>query len=275
MSYAASSLLGRALRSANWTKEREIVEGLAESVSEDLEGNNAVEEIAEHLTNFWSELHKGTYYADPSVSFECDEMEKLLRHLSIGFSPGHLADKVPFSRLSDGQKSLLYLSLVLTIQGIGRSVLAKKSNAFDVDKFRPAIFTMIAMEEPENSLSPHYLGRVIKALTAFANFNDGQSVIATHAPSMLKRVAPEQIRYLRLDEDRQTVVKSITIPDEKDEAHKFVREAVQALPELYFSRVVILGEGIAKRSSCQEYCRPEGLDTTTLSSLSCRLVAGM
>jgi hypothetical protein len=114
VSYAAGSLLGRASRSANWTKEREIVEGLAESVSEALEDNSAVEEIAKHLTAFWSELHKGTFYTDPDLSFECDEMEKLLRHLNIGFSPGHLEDKVPSSRLSDGQKSLLYLSLVLT-----------------------------------------------------------------------------------------------------------------------------------------------------------------
>ena len=51
-----------------------------------------------------------------------------------------------------------------------------------MDKFRPAIFTLIAMEEPENSLSPHYLGRVIKALTAFSDIDDGQSVIATHSP---------------------------------------------------------------------------------------------
>ncbi|WP_206664897.1 ATP-dependent endonuclease [Ewingella americana] len=35
----------------------------------------------------------------------------------------------------------------------------------------------------------------------------------------------------------------IKLPDETDEAHKFVREAVQAFPEVYFSRLVVLGEG--------------------------------
>lgn len=33
------------------------------------------------------------------------------------------------------------------------------------------------------------------------------------------------------------------MPPASDEAHKFVREAVQAFPELYFSRLVVLGEG--------------------------------
>ncbi|MEI8650430.1 ATP-dependent endonuclease [Paraglaciecola sp. Hal342] len=33
------------------------------------------------------------------------------------------------------------------------------------------------------------------------------------------------------------------MPDKADEAHKFVREAIQAFPEIYFSRLVVLGEG--------------------------------
>lgn len=32
-------------------------------------------------------------------------------------------------------------------------------------------------------------------------------------------------------------------PNKKGEAYKFVREAIQAYPEVYFSRLVILGEG--------------------------------
>ncbi|MFU8789227.1 MAG: ATP-dependent nuclease [Methylobacter sp.] len=99
------------------------------------------------------------------------------------------------------------------------------------------------MEEPENSLSPHYLGRIVSALTDLVNNIDAQAIIATHAPSMLRRVEPESIRYLRLTESRQTRVTRIEMPSTSDEAHKFVREAVQAFPELYFSRLVILGEG--------------------------------
>lgn len=34
------------------------------------------------------------------------------------------------------------------------------------------------------------------------------------------------------------------MPPEEEEAYKFVREAVHAFPELYFSRLVVLGEGV-------------------------------
>ncbi len=108
---------------------------------------------------------------------------------------------------------------------------------------RPPIFTIIALEEPENSLSPYYLGRIVNALKMVTKHQDAQALIATHAPTMLHRVSPEQIRYLRLDSDRTSSIKCIQLPEKSDEAYKFVREAVQAFPEIYFSRLVVLGEG--------------------------------
>ncbi|MCR3875404.1 AAA family ATPase, partial [Pseudomonas aeruginosa] len=123
------------------------------------------------------------------------------------------------------------------------AVLAEEDTSFDADKLRPPVFTLVAVEEPENSLSPHYLGRIVNALNLMTGNGDAQALIATHAPSMLRRVAPERIRYLRLTEGRTSRVAHIQLPDTTDEAHKFVREAVQAFPEVYFSRLVVLGEG--------------------------------
>ncbi|WP_331253546.1 ATP-dependent nuclease, partial [Vibrio anguillarum] len=101
------------------------------------------------------------------------------------------------------------------------------------------------MEEPENSLSPHYLGRIVSSLTEMVGQGDAQALIATHAPSMLRRIEPKQIRYLRLNPDRETTIASIELPDEEHsgDAHKFVTQAVKSFPEIYFSRLVILGEG--------------------------------
>ncbi len=129
------------------------------------------------------------------------------------------------------------------MHSIGRKVLKKETDAFDVDKLRPAIFTLVALEEPENILSPHYLGRILKCLKVISGDEDAQAIVSTHSPSVVKRVPPEQIRYLKLNAKRATVVNTIQMPAKTDEAHKFVREAVQAYPELYFSRLVILGEG--------------------------------
>ena len=243
IAYGANALLGRMLRAVNWDAERTVIKGLTDQISDSLAANPSINAFSTSLKSAWSALHKGSFFADPKLTFVASEIEALLRHMSVSFTPGHDGQLVDFSRLSDGQKSMLYLSLVLSSQAISRAVLAEKDDSFDADKLRPAVFTVVAVEEPENSLSPHYLGRIVNALSEMTSDGDAQALIATHAPSMLRRVAPERIRYLRLTPKRTSRVTHIKLPDVDAEAHKFVREAVQAFPEVYFSRLVVLGEG--------------------------------
>ncbi|MBS1209405.1 MAG: putative ATP-dependent endonuclease of the family [Proteobacteria bacterium] len=243
IAYGANALLGRMLRAVKWDAEREEIKTLTDQISDSLAANPSVNALSESLKTTWATLHKGKFFADPKITFVASEIESLLRHMSVSFSPGHDESLVDFSRLSDGQKSMLYLSLALSSQAIGRAVLAGQDTSFDPDKLRPPVFTLVAVEEPENSLSPHYLGRIVSALNTMVQHPDAQALIATHAPSMLRRVDPEHIRYLRLTDARQSRVTHILLPEDTDEAHKFVREAVQAFPEVYFSRLVVLGEG--------------------------------
>jgi len=243
ISYSANALLGRILRSIRWEEERETIKGLTTEISDSLIANPSVKAFSDALQASWETLHKGDFFTDPKITFVASEIEALLRHMSVSFSPGHDEELVDFSRLSDGQKSLLYLSLVFSSQAIGRKTLSEENASFDPDRLQPPVFTLIAIEEPENSLSPLYLGRIVTALNEMVADEDCQALIATHAPSMLRRVPPENIRYMRLGENRQSRVTHIQLPPKTDDAHKFVREAVQAFPEVYFSRLVILGEG--------------------------------
>ncbi len=243
IAYNANALLGRLLRAVNWENERQNINELTKQINSTLGNNPSIKNISERLKQSWENLHKGSYFKEPKISFTHSEIENILRHMSVSFTPGHDENLVDFSRLSDGQKSMLYLSLVLASQSISHSVLNDGDDTFDIAKLRPPIFTIIALEEPENSLSPHYLGRIVNTLKTATSHQDAQALIATHAPTMLRRVLPEHIRYLRLNSSRTSSVKYIQLPDKSDEAYKFVREAVQAFPEIYFSRIVVLGEG--------------------------------
>ncbi|MCG4452113.1 AAA family ATPase [Pseudomonas sp. MMS21-TM103] len=242
VAYGATALLGRLLRAANWSDDRETIKDLTEQITECLSENESVKTLSSSLSIAWQRLHKGDFFASPRLTFENSEIEALLRHLTVSFSPGHGENQVDFTRLSDGQKSMLYLSLVLSALTIGREVRSGKNKAFDPHKLKPPAFTILAVEEPENSLSPHYLGRIVNSLKSSVGV-DAQALIATQAPSMLRRVEPESIRYLRLNGDRCTHVTTIQLPPKLTDAYKFVREAVQAFPEVYFARLVVLGEG--------------------------------
>lgn len=241
--HTATSLIGRILRSASWSSELDDIKRLSDELSGVLADHAAVKSLDSQLAEQWGAVHSGGFFTDPEVAFNVADLDGLLRHLTIDFKPAHAGDSANFDQLSDGQQSLLYISLVLAAQSLGRKALAGKLPDFDLLKLRPPVFVMLAVEEPENSLSPHHLGRVLAQLTSFAEQDDAQVVLATHSPALLRRVPPTQVRHLRLDESRCTCVAEIVLPEGDAEAAKFVREAVKAYPELYFARLVVLGEG--------------------------------
>ncbi|GAA4628664.1 ATP-dependent nuclease [Cellulomonas oligotrophica] len=243
VSFASTALLGRLLRAVDWQEERASLKELSEQISAAVATNPAVQAVSEQVLTHWGSLHTGPHLATSSLAFLGGELEGVLRHVTLQFSPGPDEPVVDFSRLSDGQQSLLYVTLALAAHAVGRAALNDDQPVFDVSELNPAVFTLFAVEEPENSLSPHLLGRVVRALETVSEASDAQAVVATHSPALMRRVQPEQVRYLRLDEQRVSRVKPVRMPDQALDAHKFVREALHAYPELYFSRLVVLGEG--------------------------------
>lgn len=247
ISYTTTSLIGRTLRSANWAAERSTLAGLADQITGALGANSAIASVGVHLTREWNGLHQGAFFMDPSIAFGRGELEGVLRQLTVTFSPSHDGAPMPFERLSDGQKSLLYISLVLSWQALARRVLSGEETSLDPDRLRPPVHTVIALEEPENSLAPQYLGRIIRQLRGACKHGDVQALVATHASTLLRRVEPKSICFLRLNADRETTVHRIKLPENDEEAAKYVREAVEAYPELYFSRLVVLSEGASEQ----------------------------
>jgi putative ATP-dependent endonuclease of OLD family len=243
IAYTTASLVGRALRAADWTTERAALGSLSKSLTDALADNGAVKSIGVQLTGEWKGLHSGAYFTNPSIAFGSGDLESVLRQLTVSFAPTPAGSSLPFDRLSDGQKSLLYISLVLAWQSLARKVLGGTEASFDQHRLRPPVHTIVALEEPENSLAPQYLGRIIRQLRKAAANGDSQSLIATHSSALLRRTDPESICFLRLDGNRQSQVRRILLPTTSDETAKYVREAVLAFPELYFSRLVVLGEG--------------------------------
>lgn len=243
IAYTTASLIGRALRAADWTTERTTLDDLSKDLTDALAENAAVKSIGVQLAAEWTGLHSGAFFTDPAIAFGSGDLESVLRQLTVSFATTPAGSSLPFDRLSDGQKSLLYISLVLAWQSLAREVLSGTETSFDPHRLRPPVHTVIALEEPENSLAPQYLGRIIRQLRAAAEHGDSQALVATHAPALLRRADPEAICFLRLDADRQSQVRRIVLPAPGSDAAKYVREAVLAFPELYFSRLIVLGEG--------------------------------
>jgi putative ATP-dependent endonuclease of the OLD family len=89
ISYTTASLIGRTLRAADWSSERESLIELMTEVTDVLIANEAVATIGNQLAEEWSGLHSGAFFKDPSIAFGRGELEGILRQLTVTFSPSH------------------------------------------------------------------------------------------------------------------------------------------------------------------------------------------
>jgi len=253
MRQASGSIMHRLFKAVNWS------DGIGKSVEKSSDGLTAsfraekgVEIIREALTKHWQALHPLPIYFDVNVRPLGRRFEEMLGQVEAVFGPAPEGCEHSVERLSDGLKSLFYLTLIgaifdierLTPADVGPTQAGEKVHGISRRELKSPSLTVLAVEEPENHLAPHYLGRIMKLLREMAASSSGQVLLTSHPSSIMRRVEPEWVRYLRLDPDSyETVVKPIKLPPEASEAHKFVRQAVLAYPELYFARLVVLGEG--------------------------------
>jgi predicted ATP-dependent endonuclease of OLD family len=257
---AAGTILWRVLSGIIWP---EGINGQIKDAGEALErilgrvsGFSKLEEI---MGEQWRNLHSDIRYNQVKVSPSNDDLNAVLRRLDVRFFPTEVPGSYDIDALGEGLRSLFYLSLVSSLLEVEAEAAKERQNSerssarstseselsrlFSPD-FAPPALTVLAVEEPENHIAPHLLGRVMENLHQVAAQSNAQVVVTSHTPAIVRRVEPESIRHLRICKEKLcSIQNTIRLPDEAGEAYKYVKEAVRAYPEIYFARLVILGEG--------------------------------
>jgi len=204
----------------------------------------AVNGVVTELSKNWGKLFKGELYSEAKLSILSQEIHKALRDLTLKLSPSETGAEYAIEDLSEGQASLLYISIVASIIQLNERHIGKSVEGYrDVPELRPWL-TIIALEEPENHLSPFYLSRMIALISSLCASNSAMGILTSHSAGAIRRIDPEKVRYMRHDEQKRvSYANSITLPAKTDEKYKFIYEAVRSNPELYFAKLVVLGEG--------------------------------
>jgi len=272
MRQVSSSIMYRLLRAIDWTDD---VHTAIKEASDNLEaafgGELGVSTLQEALSGSWQELHEFQNIAETTIRPVPGNFEDWLRKVEVCFHSEGGNVQHPPSRLSDGLRSLFYLALVASAFRVEEKVRFDdgspgKKTGFSIEDMTLPSLTIFAVEEPENHLAPHYLGRIVRLLKEISESPYAQVVLSSQSPSILGRIAPESVRHFHLDrESMETRVREITLPDSEDEtdAFKFIKEAVRAYPELYFATLVILGEGDSEELVLPRLARALGMDLDT------------
>ena len=254
----SGTLLHRLLGAVIWDPTlRNKVQSATDELSNLFRNVPAVNLINEANKENWNELYTEDVYSTPALSFASSDLDCILKNVAILFGPTHDNTEHDCDRLSEGQQSLFYFAFINTLFSIGQDVYAATcareqgqttpgaiSEHISCDRLNPPPLTLFAVEEPENHLSPHYLGRLMNQLKQISHNDCAQVVVTSHSAAIVSRVDPKNIRHFRMDHRTcEARVRAITLPQDAPEAAKYVNEAVRAFPELYFARVVVLCEG--------------------------------
>lgn len=244
-SQVSALLKGRLWKAIQWSgKVKSALEGAGAALNSAFREEPAVLRIEEKVKQRWQALHDAGTDAVPVFRSVDTRWHEFIGRVDVSFQPGDDGRDRDINELSDGQKSLFHLALTAaTLDAEAEAVKGDGEYGFVPGSITIPALTLIALEEPENTLAPFYLSRILAQVEELVGTAQAQAVISSHSASILSRVKPEAVRHFRLTEDRTSLIRAVEMPAEAEDASKYLREAVRSYPELYFAKFVVLGEG--------------------------------
>lgn len=229
----SGTLLWRIFNGIEWPEGFDVdLQSKTDNIEKMFKDIQSIRDIEYILNNQWNKYHKDKRYAYSKFKFINNNANEFLKNTEILFNPDIDGDSVKVNNLGDGLKSLFYITLVSTLLEIENKQ----------EKDDKPLLNILAIEEPENHISQHLLGRIVRNLKEISKKDNAQVILSSHNSSIIGKVDPEYIRHLQI-QNSESIVNNITLPEKKDDAHTYIKEAVKAYPDLYFSKLVILGEG--------------------------------
>lgn len=266
-------LKGRLWQAARWSDRLKGTAGRgAMLIQKRFEKEEPASFVIDRLQKRWQQLHEADTDTTPMLRLVESRLEDLVRRAEFGFFPDEAGKVREVEDLSDGQRSLLHIALTAATLETERDVLAlaPPDAPFEQEKLRRAHLTVLAIEEPENSLSPFFLSRIMTQAREIGALPSAQVVLSSHSASILGRVEPEEIRYFRLDRPRRcAVVRPLTLPAGDAEARQYVRLAVRRIRSCTSRGSSCSEKASRSGSSCRASLRAWALRLTTRSCPSC------
>jgi len=245
----SGTMMHQIMSSINWSDDTQSkVKVKIKELNDQFLEEKGVSILGSSIQTQWKAYDSDTRYSNAQLRFNSTDIDSSIKKSEVVFLPTVTGKECSIDDMSDGLRSLFYISLVDSILDveckIQQEILTDPEHvSFN---YKPPILTIVALEEPENHIAPHLIGQLVLNLKKIAEKSNAQTVLTSHSTAIIRRFEPECLRYFRLDTgDCASKVCSITLPDGEKLAdqYKFIKEAVKAYPELYFAKLVILGEG--------------------------------
>lgn len=268
----SGSMIHQVMKSVNWKNEtKENVKEHIDKINENFSAESGVKILKNAIQKEWYEYQSDTRYKKADLKFNATTIDVAIKNTEVLFSPTETGREYSIDEMGDGMKSLFYMSIVDSILDVEAKINEEIVNREDLSFTKePPVLTIVAVEEPENHISPHILGKLVIKLRDISKKRNAQTIITSHSPAIVKRMNPKEIRHFRMNYGTlSTSIKKLTLPDSEtnSDQYKYVKEAVKAYPEIYFAKLVVFGEGDSEEILLPKFFEADGsgLDSSGVS----------
>ena len=235
LKYTSNSLMHRILKLISYDDTFQAnTSATFKQVDTSIQQKSDFKVVKAQLIEKWKDFHKDPRYDDIEIGILCNDIEQFLKKLEVTFTSNNPnGDIFQINDLGDGYKSLFYLTMIC-------SLLESERQLKNDDEL--PLLSILTIEEPENHIAPHLLGKISKIFEEMSHKNFLQIFISSHSASLVGRIRPEHI-YHFLNTGNKASIHQITMPTKTTDGYKFLKEAVHHWPEMYFAKLVVIGEG--------------------------------
>ena len=163
----SGTMMYQLMNSINWSQTiKEKVKGKIQELNNHFLEEKGIDIIASSIRTQWKSYDNDIRYSDAQLRFNSIDIESAIKKSEVVFSPTITGKEYGIDDLSDGLRSLFYISLVDSILDAEAKIQQQIENG-DVDiasNYRPPVLTIIALEEPENHIAPHLMGQLVSNL---------------------------------------------------------------------------------------------------------------
>ncbi len=242
------------INNIDYENTKELIGSTNETLNNLILNITGIKNVIEIIKKSWNEvIDKDIEYCS-NIMYTAlpQDIEILLSNLSLKFGTNIENYLYNIDQLSDGQLSLLYIVLIFVLFELEYKIFNMSIEGFiQKSNNKLTTYVLFVLEEPENHLSPFYLSKLFNILYKYIDeYKIITCLVSTHSPAVINRLKRlDQIRYFRnnrYNDDRKTIIKSLSLPEYNNTGYKYISQAVISHPELYFAKLVILGEGMSE-----------------------------
>ncbi len=262
-------LLKRIENDIEWDEEfPENLTKSAKKLQNDFENFEPIRYIQNEIIKNYKTLYDLSHENNPKLAISQTEFYEVLRSINLFFESTFISN-MTLEDLSEGQISLLYLALSITYHRLIHKLhmdeeFRTKNNFKNKPQYYPALL-LFGVEEPENHLSPFYLSRIIQQFDSLKGEMRVQTLFTSHSTSILRHLDYQHVTFLRRClKNGNCFAREIVLNNEQgNEDTKFIKEAIENNPEIYFARLMIIGEGDSEKVVIPKIAKAFGLDLDT------------